>query len=107
MQFGGGGRVTHQPAQGAAAAEEQMIQVIANTIAPGTWNGPHGTDISHDGELDLPAGSIDAINGLIVIKHTREVHKQIEQLLQLMREAKDEHGLGGATFSYPRWKPAE
>jgi uncharacterized membrane protein len=105
LQFGGGKGVTHQPAQGAAAAEEQLIQVIANTVAPRTWNGPFGANISHEGGSDF-LGSIDAINGLIVIKHTREVHKQVEQLLELLRKAKDEHGLGGATYSYPRWKPA-
>jgi hypothetical protein len=80
-----------------AAAEQQLIQVISNTVAPGTWNVAGNTY-----PADMTLGSIDAINGLIVINHTREVHEQVKNLLKLLREAKDEHGLDGTIYSYPR-----
>jgi hypothetical protein len=60
--------------------EQQLIRVITGTIEPDSWS-----------EMGGP-GSIQSINGLIVINHTRDVHDQVKHLLQLLEEAMDEPG---------------
>jgi hypothetical protein len=39
---------------------------------------------------DNLVGSIEAINGLLVIRQSREIHVKVEQLLELLREAAKE-----------------
>lgn len=58
--------------------EQQLIEVITGTIDRESWSESGGP------------GSIQSINGLIVINHTREVHDQVKNLLQLLRNAMQE-----------------
>lgn len=67
------------------SSDQHLMRVIINTIAPETWIVA-GRAVSEQGGT----GSIDAINGMIVIKHTREVHEEVQELLKLLREAKDQ-----------------
>ena len=60
--------------------DRQLIQVITGTIEPENWSDVSGS----------PVGTIQSINGLIVINHTREVHDQVKNLLQLLRDAMNE-----------------
>jgi len=64
------------------ASDQHLMRVIVNTVAPETWIVA-GKPVSEKGGT----GSIDAINGIIVIKHTREVHEEVQELLKLLREA--------------------
>jgi hypothetical protein len=65
------------------ASDQHLMRVIINTVAPESWI-VSGKPVSPEGGT----GSIDAINGMIVIKHTREVHEEVQELLKLLREAK-------------------
>lgn len=67
------------------ASDQHLMRVIVNTVAPESWIVA-GRPVSEKGGT----GSIDAINGMIVIKHTREVHEEVQQLLKLLRDAKQE-----------------
>lgn len=79
MDYMGPGSVMPPP----TASDQHLMRVIVNTVAPDTWIVA-GQPVSQKGGT----GSIDAINGLIVIKHTREVHEEVQELLKLLREAR-------------------
>jgi hypothetical protein len=53
-----------------------LVSVVTQTIEPGWWND-EGSE-----------GSARLFDGLLVIKHTSEVHQQVEELLKLIRDAK-------------------
>ncbi len=50
----------------------EFIEIIKKVVAPGSWEGTKGIDI---GEY----------NGSMVVTHTSEVHKQIDELLRSLR----------------------
>lgn len=65
-----------------AARERQLMKVIRTAIRneDSPWDDEFGVN-------DETIGSMEAINGLLVIRQTREIHEKVEQLLELMREA--------------------
>lgn len=76
-----------------SVSDQHLMRVIVNTVAPDTWIVAGKPVTEHGG-----TGSIDAINGIIVIKHTREVHEQVKQLLQLLGQARNQPTGGGQGF---------
>lgn len=73
---GGIGFATPQP------GDTLLAQVIRATIRTDSW-------VDAGGE-----GSIAEYNGLLIVKHSPQVHREIEQLLQLMRTANGQEGAG-------------
>ena len=69
-------------------ADPRSLQdLITVTIAPHTWLMPGGGG---------GTGSIHVFDGLLVINHTPEVHKQIADLLMMIRAAAaQDHGPAG------------
>jgi hypothetical protein len=72
---GGGGDAALLPAH-----VEQLIKLITSTIQPESWRDAGGT-----------SGSITAFKGKLVVKATEAAHKEVAQLLEMLRE-----GPGGA-----------
>lgn len=68
--FGGGGCSRPRPTTPAGV----LIEVIQNETS-GTWENEGGS------------GTIDPFNGLLVVRQTQQVHREIEQLLEMLREA--------------------
>ncbi|MDG2388807.1 MAG: permease prefix domain 1-containing protein [Planctomycetaceae bacterium] len=62
-------------------AEGRLIEVLTSTIEPESWSMMNPKE---------GIGAITAINGLLVVKHTREVQDQVKDLLQKLREAMKE-----------------
>lgn len=54
---------------------EHLIDVIQQTVAPDSWTDAGGP------------GSIQLFEGLLVVKNTQTVHRDIEKLLEMMRAA--------------------
>ena len=63
-----------------ATPEGQLVDVITTTIEPDSW--------LHDGNGGT--GAISSLNGLIIVKHTREVQDEVKDLLQKLRDAREE-----------------
>ena len=55
--------------------QSALVQVIVTTIHPNTWAEMGGE------------GSIAEFNGLLIVKHSQTVHREIHQLLTMMRSA--------------------
>jgi hypothetical protein len=53
----------------------RLIEIVTGTVRPDSWDDVGGP------------GSISEYNGLIVISQTTEVHKQVERLFDMLREA--------------------
>ncbi len=70
-----------------------LQQIIRATVAPGTWQ-PEGT-----------VGSISRYETLLVIRHTLRVHREVVELLEMLREARAARGTAGGTES-PTTRPA-
>jgi len=54
---------------------DQIIELVIGTLKPDSWDDVGGP------------GAIDAYNGLFVVSQTAEVHKQVEHLFDMLREA--------------------
>lgn len=69
-------------------AELRFMWVIVNTVHPGSWVMA-GRYVPNP-ELDYYDiyGSINCFDGLVVVRHSRDVHREIEELLQKLRAAK-------------------
>jgi hypothetical protein len=52
-----------------------LVNVIISTIHPNSWAEAGGE------------GSVTEFNGLLIVKHSQTVHREIKQLLTMMREA--------------------
>ena len=52
---------------------DYLVDVITRTIAPQTWNEVGG------------AGSIQELNGLLIVDQSQEVHRQLERFLDMLR----------------------
>ncbi len=75
--------VKDQPAD--EALGKSWVEFIRSTVAPGTWErGASGQALQ-----EQPRYSIQYRNGRIVVVHTPEVHKQIEELLDSFRKARN------------------
>ncbi|MCH7990261.1 MAG: hypothetical protein IID46_14060, partial [Planctomycetes bacterium] len=60
---------------------EALIEVMTSTVLPDSW------------ELNGGYGTIEEFNGLLVVRASQEVHREIKNLLEMMREAAQEnHG---------------
>ena len=67
--LGGGGGL------GFTTPGQQLVQVVTTTIHPDTWTASGGS------------GSIEEFNGLLIVKHSDAVHRELGQLLEMMRSA--------------------
>lgn len=65
---------------------DSLIEVIISSVKPDSWN-----DVGGPGPVDSFANA-----GVLVIAQTREVHNQIQGLLQALRRAKVFQGLASA-----------
>ncbi len=94
-QFGGGGGMsgglgsTPQPAP-VATPNMQLINLITTAVAPDSWEAVGGP------------GTISDFDGLIVVRQNPRVHRQVAEVLSMLRKASDERqwanpadGLGG------------
>jgi len=54
---------------------DQIVELVTGTIKPDSWDDVGGP------------GAIDAYNGLFVVSQTAEVHKQVEHLFDMLRQA--------------------
>lgn len=71
-----------------SVADQRFMMVIATTVAPGSWFIA-GRFLQHpDSDWYDLYGSINCVNGLLVIRHTRKVHKEVRELLRKLRERK-------------------
>lgn len=70
--MGSGGMGPGSPTPG----QHDLISVVTQTVERDSWSEVGGV------------GSARLFDGLLVVKHTSEVHQQIEELLKLVREAK-------------------
>jgi len=67
------------------ALGKSWVEFIRSTIAPGTWERGAGAQALQE----QPRYTIQYRNGRIVVVHTPEVHKQIEDLLDSFRKARN------------------
>jgi hypothetical protein len=58
------------------------MQIIATNIEPNMWDDVGGV------------GSVSEYNGLLVVTQTMQVHKQVEHVLDMLREAAGLEGPG-------------
>ncbi|MBD3674603.1 MAG: hypothetical protein HUJ26_13860 [Planctomycetaceae bacterium] len=72
----GSGMMLGMPKMPPATPEGQLVEVITTTIEPDSWSDNGGT------------GAISSLNGLIIVKHTREVQDEVKDLLQKLRDAR-------------------
>ena len=61
---------------GSSSAKE-LMDLVTSTVMPETWAVTGG------------AGTIEQFNGLLVVNHNPQAHRQIERLLSMMRSADD------------------
>jgi len=66
------------------ALGKSWVEFIRGTVAPETWERSGGKALQ-----ERPRYSIQYRNGRIVVVHTPEVHKQIEELLDSFRKARN------------------
>ena len=69
----GGGIGAPRPTS-ASPAGEALLTVIESTVMPDTWSTVGGS------------GSLAEFNGLLIVKQSQTVHREINQLLEMMRE---------------------
>ncbi len=83
------------PAPG--SLQNPLIDVIEATVQPESWVSQGGS------------GSLQLFNGLLIVKNTQEAHREIEQLLSMLRKASQQsiQGMGpGANPYAPSVGPA-
>jgi hypothetical protein len=61
---------------------ENLMEIIATNIAPDAWDDVGGP------------GSVSEYNGLLVVTQTVQIHKQVEHVLDMLREAAGLQGPG-------------
>ncbi|MDP6467953.1 MAG: permease prefix domain 1-containing protein [Pirellulaceae bacterium] len=71
--FGGGGMGGQAPPLNSRG--EQLMDIIKTAVVPDSWD-----------EVGGP-GTIAEFDGLIVIRHNPRVHRQVERVLEMLREA--------------------
>jgi general secretion pathway protein D len=71
----GGGVAPAEPRSKHEEDADSLIDLITTNVNPESWD-----------EVGGP-GSISAYNGLIVVTQTPEIHKKIERVLDMLREA--------------------
>jgi hypothetical protein len=54
---------------------DELIELVTSIVEPQTWDVVGGP------------GAIDAYNGLVVVAQTANVHKKVERLFDMLREA--------------------
>ena len=77
-QFGGGGMGgggMGVPATGPSSREDQLMDLITTSVQPDSWDVVGGP------------GTIAEFDGLIVIRHNPHVHRKVERVLEMLREA--------------------
>jgi hypothetical protein len=80
-QLGGGGTSVNgpfkqqEPVSELDRRAEDLIDLVIGTVKPDSWDDVGGP------------GGIDAYNGLVVVAQTDEVHKKVERLFDMLREA--------------------
>lgn len=70
MAGGGFGPASSSSSTAGAA----LLQVIDSTVLPDTWSVVGGS------------GTAAEFNGLLIVKQSQTVHREIKQLLEMMRE---------------------
>ena len=73
--------------QSTQTALAELIKIIQNTIEPGTWDMGSGYAISGQ-----------TISGLLVITHVPDVHQRVQELLDMLREARTAGGMVTNTY---------
>jgi len=73
--FGGGGGGGSPMAVVVPDEVAQLTRLITTTVQPDTWREAGGS-----------SGSITSFKGKLVIKATEPVHKEVSQLLEMLRE---------------------
>lgn len=88
MGGGGGGMVMPQRPH---TRKEQLMQIITTAVKPDSWE-----------EVGGP-GTIGEFDGMIVIRHNSRVHLQVEDVLQMLRDASSQQGWadGGVSRGAP------
>lgn len=102
VQFGPGmegasGMQPGMPGRHPASMQNPLIDVIEATVQPESWVNQGGS------------GSLQLFNGLLIVKNTQEAHREIEQLLSMLRKASQQgmQGMGpGANPYAPSVGPA-
>jgi hypothetical protein len=69
------GGVQRRPPTELEKRTDEIIELTISTIQPDSWDDVGGP------------GAIDAYNGLFVVSQTAEVHKQVEHLFDMLRQA--------------------
>ncbi len=78
--MGGGMHVPRRP----LTREEQLMKIITTAVEPDSWE-----------EVGGP-GTIGEFDGMIVIRHSSRVHLQVEEVLQMLRDASSHQGWANA-----------
>lgn len=74
MMAGGEGGLGGTRPTSASPAGEALLSVIESTVMPDTWSAVGGS------------GSLAEFNGLLIVKQSQTVHREIKQLLEMMRD---------------------
>jgi hypothetical protein len=74
-QFGGSAGSGVDAPETAAIPEEQLMDILQIAVLPDSWDDMGGP------------GTIGEFDGMIVIRHTPRAHRQVEQVLQMLRDA--------------------
>jgi PDZ domain len=72
---GMGGRLPSQPQSEYDRRADDLIELVTSIVQPDSWDDVGGP------------GAIDAYSGLVVVAQTDEVHKKVERLFDMLREA--------------------
>jgi general secretion pathway protein D len=70
-----GGRIAPQPLTEEERRTNDLIELVTSIVDPDSWDDVGGP------------GGIDAYNGLVVVAQTAKVHKKVERLFDMLREA--------------------
>jgi hypothetical protein len=76
--LGGGGGIAVQ--ESPPSREEQLMDIIQIAVMPESWEDVGGP------------GTIGEFDGMIVIRHNPRAHRQVEQVLQMLRDASGQQG---------------
>ncbi|MCA9143099.1 MAG: STN domain-containing protein [Planctomycetaceae bacterium] len=89
-QFGGGGGGMVIP-KGPPTREQQLMDIISIAVMPDTWEDVGGP------------GTIGEFDGMIVIRHNARAHRQVEQVLHMLRDASSQQGwtIPGSRRGFP------
>ena len=70
-----GGRLPSQPRSEYDRRVDDLIELVISIVESQSWDDVGGP------------GAIDAYSGLVVVAQTDEVHKKVERLFDMLREA--------------------